>query len=396
MTATPPSSPTPAPVPADSQLRPILFRMHGWSENVPEHVVEAVMKATRALFAGGETVVVARPVTAHVPSAADQACANECYDRAHEAPAVIARHVALQHAALIAERDRLDNALVAMSRLHDEALAEARQLRMPIREYADNAWPRVVALFPGAVGKDMVDHVVDSVKALYAERDALLAQIADNHRAAAELFHAGNEKRIALDKMTAWKDNAYQTISDMREAAYSRAWAGGKNQDETIGQITQLRAYYEEMTDLNGPYFKAVQDLASEVARRESGEQLAEALKKTLDWIAARGWQPHGTTSENAALAYDCHCTAAQALSLTVGDFPPSATAEAAREAESTPKSPPSDTARLDWLDRHPFSVKPAPDGVWTREAGPGARLECSLRKAIDAVMAPPAARPGE
>jgi hypothetical protein len=40
-----------------------------------------------------------------------------------------------------------------------------------------------------------------------------------------------------------------------------------------------------------------------------------QKLEKALTWIAERGWNPHGTTIENAHLAYDCHCVAAQALS---------------------------------------------------------------------------------
>jgi hypothetical protein len=37
--------------------------------------------------------------------------------------------------------------------------------------------------------------------------------------------------------------------------------------------------------------------------------------QKALKWIAERGWNPHGTVSENSMLSYDCHCVAAGALS---------------------------------------------------------------------------------
>jgi hypothetical protein len=59
------------------------------------------------------------------------------------------------------------------------------------------------------------------------------------------------------------------------------------------------------------------QHVADETAelRRQLEEQ-----RKALEWIAAKGWQPHATTSENAMLAYDCHCVAAQALNPTLGD----------------------------------------------------------------------------
>jgi hypothetical protein len=42
---------------------------------------------------------------------------------------------------------------------------------------------------------------------------------------------------------------------------------------------------------------------------------------EALKWIAERGWNPMGTTIENAALAYDDHCEAAQALALTPADL---------------------------------------------------------------------------
>ena len=39
-----------------------------------------------------------------------------------------------------------------------------------------------------------------------------------------------------------------------------------------------------------------------------------EKYEKALKWIAERGWNPHGTVSENSLLSYDCHCEAANAL----------------------------------------------------------------------------------
>jgi len=45
---------------------------------------------------------------------------------------------------------------------------------------------------------------------------------------------------------------------------------------------------------------------------------MAKAVAE-LEWIAAHGWNPHGTTIENAHLAYDCHCVAAQLLNLLNG-----------------------------------------------------------------------------
>lgn len=45
------------------------------------------------------------------------------------------------------------------------------------------------------------------------------------------------------------------------------------------------------------------------------------------------------------------------------------------------------DKERLDWLDRHPFSLRTDSDG-WTRQIG-GGFLECNLREAIDAASDP-------
>lgn len=44
-------------------------------------------------------------------------------------------------------------------------------------------------------------------------------------------------------------------------------------------------------------------------------EEKIEKYEKALKWIAERGWNPHGTVSENSHLSYDCHCVAAEALS---------------------------------------------------------------------------------
>lgn len=53
-----------------------------------------------------------------------------------------------------------------------------------------------------------------------------------------------------LDDMAEWKDAAYQTISDLRDAAYGKGWSGGKTQDETIGQIQRLKAHFDETTSI--------------------------------------------------------------------------------------------------------------------------------------------------
>lgn len=47
---------------------------------------------------------------------------------------------------------------------------------------------------------------------------------------------------------------------------------------------------------------------------RQQDQKRLETARKALDWIA-KEWRPCGTVSENAHIAYDCHCVAAEALS---------------------------------------------------------------------------------
>jgi len=62
----------------------------------------------------------------------------------------------------------------------------------------------------------------------------------------------------------------------------------------------------------------AISDADSEFIARCNPATMAKAVAE-LEWIAAHGWNPHGTTIENAHLAYDCHCVAAQLLNLLNG-----------------------------------------------------------------------------
>ncbi len=56
-------------------------------------------------------------------------------------------------------------------------------------------------------------------------------------------------------------------------------------------------------------------DANAQLIARCNPETMSKVLAE-LTWIAERGWNPHGTTIENAHLAYDCHCVAAQLIAL--------------------------------------------------------------------------------
>ncbi len=86
----------------------------------------------------------------------------------------------------------------------------------------------------------------------------------------------------ALKHMTEWKDNAYRTIDEMRDAAYTPSWSGGKTQQETIGQIQRLQAHSAQMSDLNGPYCTAVTQLQTTKARLRATRKALRALRNAV------------------------------------------------------------------------------------------------------------------
>lgn len=68
--------------------------------------------------------------------------------------------------------------------------------RLPLLEYSAQAWLKIQAQFPGAVGKDAADHVVDSIAALRAENAKLRACIAAALEAYNDADMQGVERRL--------------------------------------------------------------------------------------------------------------------------------------------------------------------------------------------------------
>lgn len=78
--------------------------------------------------------------------------------------------------------------------------------------------------------------------------------------------------QAALDRMTAWKDNAYQTISELRDAAYGKGWTCCKSQGETIAEVKRLKAHADDTMSIASIHLRtqlaAAQDMADWVRHR--------------------------------------------------------------------------------------------------------------------------------
>jgi hypothetical protein len=133
-----------------------------------------------------------------------------------------------------------------------------------------------------------------------------------------------------------------------------------KNQDRQAHELARLQSRLAEVEKERDELAKKRKDdqfeccVMSAITGREDGETLTMAVDRVcreldkanqdltalralvvkkdeaLKWIAKCGWNPTGTTTENAGLAYDCHCEAAQALALTPSSLRGMAVAAAA------------------------------------------------------------------
>ncbi len=99
-------------------------------------------------------------------------------------------------------------------------------------------------------------------------------------------------KEQELAEAKAGKAGAFQTIYEIRDAAYGVEWGGGKNQDEIIGQVKRLKAHYDETTSIE--YIKA------ESAQLAARDATIAGLRETLTAIRAVNVDEFGQVADAA------------------------------------------------------------------------------------------------